>query len=498
MSTISAAKKWLKEKKQALMMELPLTKQACETVPPKGRSLERSLANLKAVVNLLKDAQVKYLAVEENEDDRKTVIEEMLTIMGDVDDVMDEAEDILDNLNNPPADDPQKLTSEQLTEIEKVKVQNVMDRYKARIKRLADSVAEITVPHKGQIDKQHDILNELRRESVRELKNAYVQLEAFAENATKRLQIIKEHEAHRVELESSLDALEAQMMRISPDTSVNANPLASSSVNVSSASNNVQYGYKDYNKEDYPVFSGEMRDYPSWKKEMSGLVLPGMIPERQLRLLNKLTPKNVDLQHCAKPDDAWTILDTKFGNAVKVSTIVVKDFFNLKLKSRSNYSKMIELNEAVQRLNSDLLAVKYESDLHNNTYLLHHIHEMMPDYWLNKFSEKQAELTRLHGSQWGALSSFLVDESIRIERDLPYKLDNSGDSAPSEKSKPNASSSIDMSKLPPRLRKQVNAALAKGDGQKEDDKSNNTKQRKNAPKSSKYNEMAEKMGRAHV
>ena len=41
MSTISAAKKWLKEKKQALMMELPLTKQACETVPPKGRSLER-------------------------------------------------------------------------------------------------------------------------------------------------------------------------------------------------------------------------------------------------------------------------------------------------------------------------------------------------------------------------------------------------------------------------------------------------------------------------
>ena len=42
--------------------------------------------------------------------------------------------------------------------------------------------------------------------------------------------------------------------------------------------------------------------------------------------LNKNTPKSMDPQYVETFKEAWEILDSKFGNAVKVSNTLIMDF----------------------------------------------------------------------------------------------------------------------------------------------------------------------------
>ena len=185
--------------------------------------------------------------------------------------------------------------------------------------------------------------------------------------------------------------------------------------------------YQAYAKENFPKFEGEMRKYPAWRKEMRELVLPGMEVVRQIRVLDKQSPAEVDLQTCTTVEEAWTELDTKYGNRVNISNGLMDDFVEYKLTSVSEESRVVELKQTVMKLYTDLKAVNCEGDLEQNPFILNKVVARLPRFWQNKFSENKARLLREAEDSvcplWIAISGFLKSEALRIETDMPASLD---------------------------------------------------------------------------
>ena len=185
--------------------------------------------------------------------------------------------------------------------------------------------------------------------------------------------------------------------------------------------------YQAYAKETFPMFEGEMRKYPAWRKEMRELVLPGMEVVRQIRVMDKQTPAEVDLQTCTTVEEAWTELDTKYGNKVNISNGLMDDFVEHKLTSVSEESRVVELKQTVMKLYTDLKAVNCEGDLELNPFILNKVVARLPRFWQNKFSENKARLLKEAEDSacplWTAISGFLKGEALRIETDMPSSLD---------------------------------------------------------------------------
>ena len=157
---------------------------------------------------------------------------------------------------------------------------------------------------------------------------------------------------------------------------------------------------------------------------MKELVLPNLQPVHQVRILDKHSPPEIDLQNCDSAKEAWKELDAKYGNAANITTVLTDDFFKMVLKSRTEESKLVELKVAVARLSSDLLAVEQSQVLHNNPYAINHIVKLLPRFWQNKYSENKTKLQEGGKSQWEGMISFLKDEAFRLETELPWTLDS--------------------------------------------------------------------------
>ena len=76
---------------------------------------------------------------------------------------------------------------------------------------------------------------------------------------------------------------------------------------------------------------------------MSELVLPELQVVHQIRLLDKHSPDVVDLQNCVTLEEAWSELDTKYGNSVNITTTLIYEFLKLKIKSKSDQSRVVKL-----------------------------------------------------------------------------------------------------------------------------------------------------------
>merc|ERR1719447_1700250 len=88
-----------------------------------------------------------------------------------------------------------------------------------------------------------------------------------------------------------------------------------------------------------------MHKYPAWRKEMRELVLLGRKVVQQIRILDKQSSCEVDLQTCITVEEAWTDLDTKYGNRVNISGALMDEFVCYKLTSISEESKVVEVKQ---------------------------------------------------------------------------------------------------------------------------------------------------------
>lgn len=101
--------------------------------------------------------------------------------------------------------------------------------------------------------------------------------------------------------------------------------------------------YSVYKKDDLPELKGKPRNYPPFKREWQQLVAPGKSAEWQLTQLQKRTPDEIDLSNCKTVKDAWSRLDDKYASPTLVSHEIITEFQAWKPASRSDASKLIEM-----------------------------------------------------------------------------------------------------------------------------------------------------------
>ena len=146
-------------------------------------------------------------------------------------------------------------------------------------------------------------------------------------------------------------------LRINIGSKVSARPGVSTGSGDPGGGGAAQSCYKEYKREDLPTYKGDIRGYPPFKREWTRLVAPGRSEDWQLQALQKRTPDEADLTNCTTVQDAWQKLDDKYACPVTVSSVLVDNFINLKLKAKGEASKLLEIENKLQTLYNDLLAV---------------------------------------------------------------------------------------------------------------------------------------------
>ena len=114
----------------------------------------------------------------------------------------------------------------------------------------------------------------------------------------------------------------------------------------------------NYRKEDIPGFeSGDVGDYPGFKKEWLESVMQGQSEAWILRNLNSVTPKEDDLSIYSTSKEAWLHLDAKYANPVAVSASLMKEFLmTSKLEGSNDQKKLLDLYHKVMKLHKRLSA----------------------------------------------------------------------------------------------------------------------------------------------
>ena len=77
-----------------------------------------------------------------------------------------------------------------------------------------------------------------------------------------------------------------------------------------------------------------------------------------VNLLNRMTPPQIDVSRCATLKDAWDKLTDTYGSPVFIARLLMKDFFDFKLTKANDETNMLQLNNALDKLESDLITNK--------------------------------------------------------------------------------------------------------------------------------------------
>ena len=210
-----------------------------------------------------------------------------------------------------------------------------------------------------------------------------------------------------------------------------------------------------------PKFKGEFRDYIDWKNEFKESILPHFDDKKGVRLLNEHSPKETELRNCSTVAEAWILLDSKYANPHLISTILIDDYVKFQPRGKTQEAKLVDIRNNLVKLDDDLKSVDCQKELETNSWIHQKVFKDLPLYWQNKFSEDEDEYIRKEGNRWNALFKLIKDEAFRIETKLAHRLDPKINESSHDSS---SKSSLDFSKLPKKLQRQVNAALTKYDG----------------------------------
>ena len=403
------------ERLTKLSQELTSSDRLLATTVPSVRTVTRRLQSLIEAYHEYDKSHIKYLARLTEED-----VQDMQQAHNDIVDRCDLALDNLENLKaslEAPAV-PTIIETNGFDEKANVlqRIEGAKTQVKERLIRFGERLNGTESPNANLVSRLTQQLGLLRRELEVLLETEFIALKATAVSEEDLIAIEVERTAQILRFHGEVDNYLQEMDSAIDVSAFDPAPRGHEAVRPTS--------YKAYAKEAIPAFKGQLRLYPAWRREMVELILPGLEEVHQIRILEKHSPIAVDLQNCTTTVEAWTELDARYGNSINITTTLVDEFLKLKIKSRSDQSKVVEVKESVMRLSSDLKAVKFEDNLHNNPYILNHIVKMMPPYWQNKYSEQKASLMAGDKTQWDAISGFLKSEAHRLNTELPWTLDS--------------------------------------------------------------------------
>ena len=115
-------------------------------------------------------------------------------------------------------------------------------------------------------------------------------------------------------------------------------------------------------------------------------------------------------------------LTDKYGSPVYIACLLIKDFLDIKLTKANNETNLLQLNNTMDKLESDL-SINKCSNRCEDFVVIDHAESLISGKFQHEFVKKKDELLRENeGSHYKALSSFLKTETSLIQKYMPDKI----------------------------------------------------------------------------
>ena len=137
--------------------------------------------------------------------------------------------------------------------------------------------------------------------------------------------------------------------------------------------------------------------------------------------MDRLTPKDIDVSRCLALKEAWEKLTGRYGSPVHIACILLKDFSELKLTKINDESNLIQLRNALDKLQSDLITNQQEERC-NDFNVIDYAESLIPGRFHHQYVEKKDELLRTHPSSFAALTAFLESSATLMQHHMPDKI----------------------------------------------------------------------------
>ena len=203
-----------------------------------------------------------------------------------------------------------------------------------------------------------------------------------------------------------------------------AREVASLRVDLESRSSNRSGSDFCFAKVPVPEFKGDVKEFTKWRSQVEDYlneVARKSTEKASVHMLDRLTPRTIDVSRCDTLTEAWTKLSSKFGSPTHIARLLLRDFAACTLKKHTDEAKLIELRDILEKLESDMITNSQQARLNDFT-VLDHAEHMIPGRFRDQFVRSKDELVTKEGSGFKALTSFLEEEATMVERHLPDRL----------------------------------------------------------------------------
>ena len=201
-----------------------------------------------------------------------------------------------------------------------------------------------------------------------------------------REQLIKYKEAHRNHLQTfgDIDEKQAVMLTKMQRLCVTVGITAEKAMQL-------KKNYKEEHKRTtelkiervkLPTFSGNIRDYPRFKKDFKSYVSPSIKTGSDAYIMKEMCLKDEALDLIKNVDDdidaIWERLDDRYGKASKLTDVIMYDIKKLKPVSDGEDKKFLEFVDCIERSYRELKRVNMETEISNAT-IVGLIEERLPN-----------------------------------------------------------------------------------------------------------------------
>ena len=172
-----------------------------------------------------------------------------------------------------------------------------------------------------------------------------------------------------------------------------------------------------FEKRPFPKFSGEKREYPSFRKEWKQCIAPSFQSEFQLREIRRAIPKHVepDIKNLKTMDQVWTFLDDEFGQPMEISSELVDSLTNFKFSSgaKTEGQKFVELRRKWNEVYADLEEIDRVGVLDHEPTLNKICQRLPSQASQTKYVEWKIEWSEQRFTELEIMSKFMVKEGQR-------------------------------------------------------------------------------------
>ena len=141
-----------------------------------------------------------------------------------------------------------------------------------------------------------------------------------------------------------------------------------------------------------------------------------------VNLLDRLTPSEIYVSQCANLKAAWIRLTDTYGSPVYIACLLINNFLAFKLTKANDETNMLQLNNTMDKLESDL-SINQCSNRCEDFVVIDHAEYLIPGKFRHEYVKKKDELLRENGDyHYKALSSFLKTETFLIQKYMPEKI----------------------------------------------------------------------------